>query len=121
MKKLSFILLAAFMFSACAATKLTDFTTGVYRGHTPSLGTGIPHGEAILSLNPDESFILSWLGTDYTGKWKLVDKKHMLLDLDEITDAAIVLQSGTLSGGRREIKIINKNKLEFIGWKLIRQ
>lgn len=112
MKRLSLLILTALLFTACAVTKQNHLTIGTFKGQTPQMGSFIPCGEMALLLKPDGVFALNWLHVDYTGAWKVLDGKCLLLEFDKITDLSILLRSGTISDKEQKVKFINKNKIK---------
>jgi len=109
------ILFAILLFSACSVTKQQTSIAGRFKGRTPGTSSFVPSGEIILSLKPDGAFDLYWLQKSYTGIWEILDKNHLLLNFDEITDDSILLTSGVILDREREVWFINKNKIKMPG------
>jgi len=107
------IIFSIVLFSGCSITKQQSSLNGQFKGRTPGMTSFVPPSKMILSLKSDGTFELYWLHVDYTGKWDVLNKNHLLLKFDEITDDSILLRSGIILDKERKIKFINKNKIDI--------
>ena len=111
---LFFLLFTTLLFSSCAVIK-QESMVGKFEGFTPQMGSFIRASQMKLSLNSDGTFNLYWNHADYTGKWSFLDKKNILLELDEMADPQFYLRSGIISAEEVKIKVISSNKLRYLG------
>lgn len=114
MKKIFLVFITISLCSACAVTRHSDLITGEYSGRTHWIGE-----EMALSLVSDETFRLHWNNIDYTGRWEISSKNHVLLRFNEITDLSTQLQSGVILDKERTVKFVNKNKIMILPYKEI--
>ena len=115
------ILFIILLFSTCSVTKQQSSIIGQFKGHTPTMTSFVPSSKMILSLKSDGTFELYWLHVDYTGKWDVLSKKHLVLKFDKITDDSILLSSGIILDKERKIKFINRNKIDFFGYCILKR
>ena len=120
MKKVILIFLTIFLYAGCAVTKQNVSIVGKFSGETPWMGSFVPRGEMNLWLKENKIFELNWHDVDYSGKWERIENNYILLKFDELTDPFLYIRSGVISDRERQLRIINKNKLQFESWTLKR-
>lgn len=106
MKKIIFMLFVGLLFSSCAITRDQSVFMGQFSG--PAF-----HSSMTLFLNPDSTFLINWR-YDYSGKWEVLNRNHILLKFDEITNSEMFLSSGVILDRERVVKIVNRNKIVML-------
>ena len=105
MKYILLFLIPTLVFSC--GTKNKCIESGVYRYYYKS-----SNEKEELILNSDSSFILNSYKTSCSGKWEYINPDIILISCDDV-NFIDKLQSGYMAMRKREIKILNKNKLKF--------